>query len=509
MKKIKLSSSKPGRALHWFRRDLRVSDNTALYRASIFAREANDSELLSIFIISPDEWKRHSDAPIKIDLWMRSLKELQIELKKYNIPLIIKTANKESDIPSLISRTCEELQIDTVFINKEYEVDEQKRDNLVSDALVEASIKVLIFDDWCVAPPNSVIAKSSGRTSTVFTPFKKRWFSVLNDNKHFMRVLPNPIKNPENRLDSSLFDDVVPPFVKGFELDPEYKQRAIKLYPAGEQIAISRLDEFIKLRISNYKTARDIPSVPGTSILSPYLNGGIISSRTCLQRAFSLNHNKFESGNIGIDTWINELCWRDFYTHILFAFPHVSKSKPFNRKYDDLQWNDNYELLDKWKQGKTGYPIVDAAMRQLNTIGWMHNRLRMIVSSFLVKDLLQNWMDGEKYFMEKLIDGNLASNNGGWQWSASTGTDSQPYFRIFNPSSQSLKFDKDGAFIKKYCPELKDMSAKYIHEPWKHFSKAQLEQIGYCAPIVDHAEARVIAIALFKNTMEAAKLQGK
>ncbi|RKP17893.1 DNA photolyase, FAD-binding/Cryptochrome, partial [Rozella allomycis CSF55] len=221
--------------------------------------------------------------------------------------------------------------------------------------------------------------------------------------------------------------------------------------------------------------------------------------RECLNEALIANKGLLDSGNEGAVTWISELCWREFYRHVLFHYPRVCMYQPFKLETKNIKWRDDPEGFEKWCKGETGYPIVDAGMRQLNKTGWMHNRSRMIAAMFLTKDLLIDWRKGEKYFMENLIDGDFASNNGGWQWSASTGTDSQPYFRVFNPLLQSQKNDPDGVFIKKWVPELKGLNKKQIHCPKDCLGASEFKKLNYPLPLVDHDMARKRAIDAFKN----------
>jgi deoxyribodipyrimidine photo-lyase len=250
-------------------------------------------------------------------------------------------------------------------------------------------------------------------------------------------------------------------------------------------------------RIHAYHTTRDLPALEGTSQLSPYLAAGVISPRQCLLTAVSQNEGQI-SGAPGPTTWISELTWRDFYTHVLVGFPRVSRHQPFKQKTAAIRWRTNQDEFDAWCQGQTGYPLVDAGMRQLNQTGWMHNRLRMVTAMFLTKHLLIDWRWGEKYFMQRLIDGDLAANNGGWQWSASTGTDAVPYFRIFNPFSQSQRFDPQGTFIKKYCPELTDVPAAALHDARRLGQAVRERGLVYPPLLVDHKFARQRALAEFK-----------
>nr|WP_228148220.1 deoxyribodipyrimidine photo-lyase [Acinetobacter seifertii] len=268
------------------------------------------------------------------------------------------------------------------------------------------------------------------------------------------------------------------------------------LWPVGESYALEQLDHFIEDSISHYKVERDFPHITGTSKLSPYLNIGILSIRQCLQALFRSQHGNFHLTNEGQQTWLDELIWREFYQHILFDFPYVSKHIPFKKDTQKIQWNHNPEHLTAWQTGQTGIPIVDAGMRQLLQTGWMHNRVRMITAMFLCKNLLIDWRIGEQWFMQHLIDGDLAANNGGWQWCASTGTDAVPYFRIFNPISQSQKFDPNGDYIRTWVKELAHLDNKSIHDP---YSANKSLRLNYPKPIVDLKETRLKAIETFKR----------
>eukprot|EP01117_Protostelium_nocturnum_P014500 TRINITY_DN5521_c0_g1_i2.p1 TRINITY_DN5521_c0_g1~~TRINITY_DN5521_c0_g1_i2.p1 ORF type:complete len:331 (+),score=98.83 TRINITY_DN5521_c0_g1_i2:1020-2012(+) len=323
-----------------------------------------------------------------------------------------------------------------------------------------------------------------------------------------------------------LFKCNVPDSVKGFECEDAKKME--QMYPAGYKVAKEILEQFASrkaqlnafespivdlknkaeikkkaesgTRLKEYRVGRDQLSVNGTSRLSPYLAAGVISSRECVNRARELNGNSLDAGGRenGISCWIEELAWRDFYSHVLAAWPRVSMGRAYNLNTEAIVWEKDEKNIQAWKEGRTGFPIVDAAMRQLNETGYMHNRCRMIVASFLTKDLMVDWRIGESYFMLQLIDGDLASNNGGWQWSASTGTDPQPYFRIFNPSSQSEKFDPEGVYIKHWLPQLKNLTGKKLHDPYK-WSNEERKSLKYPAPIVNHAESRARALRRYKN----------
>jgi deoxyribodipyrimidine photo-lyase len=265
--------------------------------------------------------------------------------------------------------------------------------------------------------------------------------------------------------------------------------------PTGTSGGKNLLEKFYK-NIKSYSTNRNFPSIRGVSYLSVHNRFGTLSIRHLAKLAI-------EADNDGALTWLSELIWRDFYFQIIANFPQVSEKKSFKSQFENLKFENDERKFEAWKMGQTGFPIIDAAMKQINQTGYMHNRLRMIVSSFLVKDLLIDWRWGEKYFEDNLIDFDFSANNGGWQWAASTGCDSQPYFRIFNPVLQSEKFDKDGSFIKKYIPQLAPLSVKEIHQPWVYFEKNKDAfpiklGIDYPFPIVDHKEQRDMALSMYK-----------
>jgi len=268
----------------------------------------------------------------------------------------------------------------------------------------------------------------------------------------------------------------------------------MNLWPSGESSAKNRLENFLHNKVNDYSRDRNDPILDATSRLSPYLASGVISNRRCLLEALKLNNFEFQTGNKGVCKWIDEIIWREFYKNIMHSFPRVSMNKPFNMSTLSIEWRHDEKEIECWKNGTTGFPLIDAAMHQLKYEGWMHNRLRMVVAMFFTKNLLHDWRIGEAFFMENLIDGDFASNNGGWQWSASTGTDAAPYFRIFNPVTQSQNFDSEGRFIKKYLPQLASLNDKEIHLP----SPEHLYEIDYPSQIVDLKSSRLRAIEVFK-----------
>ncbi|MDQ8039365.1 MAG: deoxyribodipyrimidine photo-lyase [Rickettsiella sp.] len=468
------------KGLVWFREDLRVRDNTALYHASI---ACNDG-IIGIYIIDPSLWKKHHVAACRKEFSLGGLSELRKSLNERGIPLLIKTVKHTSAIPKLIGHCMKKSKLDRLFYNRQYEFNESQRDHLVCHYLEKQGISCQNYDDQLILRPGTVLTKS-GSYFSVFTPFKRAWIRELMSNKKGIKLSPIPKKQKITSIESAK----IPKKITGFTANVRW--------PSGEKEAKRRLKQFIENGLFNYHKYCDFPALAGTSQLSPYLSAGMISPRQCFLAALIANDYGLEHGHKGAIKWMNELIWREFYKHLLVAIPRLSMNKPYRLNTDKLKWRFNKKKLLAWQQGKTGYPIVDAGMRQLNQIGWMHNRLRMVVAMFFTKNLFFDWRIGEDYFMRQLIDGDLAANNGGWQWSASTGTDAVPYFRIFNPIRQSERFDPKGNFIRTYCPELKDLDARAIHDP--HTRAPELAKLcGYPLPIVDINISRRSTIKAYK-----------
>lgn len=473
--------------LIWFRQDLRVRDHAALWHA------CQQGPSIGLIILSPEQWKIHHDAPIKTNFYLRQLQQLKKELEQLNIPLIIQVIPYWKDIADYICELTHQLHIENVYSNIEVGVNELKRDKTVQQALNQQGKELFLFHDRTIFPLRS-IRNQSQQPYQVFGAFKKACYSKL-DISGLPQCYPIPEKQkakpePDSNIKSLSLEDIEAFF------DPSISKDQQNLWPTGEDFALEQLDVFIEDHLSDYKLERDFPNVKGTSQLSPYLNLGILSIRQCLQALFRSEHGNFHLANEGQQTWLDELLWREFYQHILFDFPHVSKHIPFKKDTQKIKWNHNPEHLTAWQTGQTGIPIIDAGMRQLQKTGWMHNRVRMITAMFLCKNLLIDWRIGEQWFMEHLIDGDLAANNGGWQWCASTGTDAVPYFRIFNPIAQSKKFDPNGDYIRQWVDELAHLDNKVIHEPYS--TKTPL-QLNYPKPIVDLKETRMKAIETFKS----------
>ena len=460
--------------LVWFRNDLRTADNPALTAAC-----KTESEVQACFIVSPGQWQEHDWSPARVQFVIAHANALAKELAKLGIPMTFLTADRFSDSIEQLAKLCREQKITRVHFNEEYGVNERRRDKQVKQRLDADGIDVCKYRDQTVAPVGEILTQQDEPYS-VFTPFSRSWKKWVDTAQPTVLPIPKPVGKT---AEAAEWDDIP----KAFREAPP------ALVETGEEAAHEQLEDFLSERAGAYKDDRDFPALDGTSLLSPYLANGVLSGRQCLLAA---RDAQSQGGNQdGLTTWISEIAWRDFYINILYHYPRVSMHRAFKPETEALAWNDPGENFEAWKEGRTGIPIVDAAMRQLNETGWMHNRLRMVTAMFLTKNLFVDWRLGEAYFMSKLVDGFLASNNGGWQWSASTGTDAAPYFRVFNPVTQSERFDPQGHFIRKWVPELAKLDTKRIHDPG---SKGGVIPKGYPRPIVDLKESRKEAIAKFQ-----------
>lgn len=467
--------------LFWFRNDLRVVDNTALFHAC-----QTDTPLFALYIITPKQWQQHHLAPIQADLIFRRLCFLKEQLSALNIPLIIKQRDGFDDVADCIAELVDELNIDKVFCNRQYAWNEVQRDLQVESRLALSAIPFRQFDDNCVLPPGSVTTKS-GDYFKVFTPFRRAWLKIyLNDPSEVL-----PIPEVRKNMDGEMMDLVGR---CSEQLQFSYPRTSSDAWHITDDDISVQLNDFCLLKAGIYKQNRDYPAQNGTSCLSPYLAIGAMSPRQCLAALKCHTGIFWENSESGAFTWWNELVWREFYHHLMAQVPRLSKNRAFHQWTEAIPWVNAPEQLKAWQLGRTGFPIVDAAMKQLLSTGWMHNRLRMIVACFLTKDLLIDWRFGDQWFIEHLIDGDFASNNGGWQWAASTGTDSQPYFRIFNPTLQGKRFDPQGSFIRAWLPQLRHVPDRFIHEPHLWTNEAQLD---YPKPVVDHRFARQRAMDIF------------
>ncbi|WP_318400649.1 deoxyribodipyrimidine photo-lyase [Photobacterium leiognathi] len=467
----------------WFRDDLRTVDNTALNHAI-----ETGLPVIALFVATPMQWHEHHVAAIQVDFIHRRLRVLKQQLAVLNIPLQVMQCNDFSESVDAIAEYCHQHRVVHVFVNKQYPLNEQLRDEKLGVLLAQSGVKQSLFDDNYVLEPETILNRE-GELFKVFTPYRNAWI------KRFSAEPSYPVTTSKEVVLSDTTSAMLADSTDIQSLG--YPVIESVLWPVDEEAILQRLDTFCVTKAQDYHQQRDFPSIDGTSCLSPFLAIGALSARQCVYQLLqhfphALEVNKED----GAFTWLNEIIWREFYGHLLHRYPELSKNQPFQDYTQYVRWLDNPTLLKAWQDGKTGFPIVDAAMRQLRATGWMHNRLRMISASFLTKDLLCDWRAGEQWFMQHLIDGDFASNNGGWQWAASTGTDSQPYFRVFNPTLQGQRFDPKGDFIRTWVKELAKVPDKYIHTPHQWDSSGSLD---YPLPIVDHKEARLLAIEAFKQ----------
>jgi len=474
--------------LMWFRRDLRTQDNAALYHALKACRR-----VWCVFVFDDDILQpllaRGLRADRRVEFIRESLVDLDDQLRALGqangaagVGLIVCQGRAREVVP----RLAQQLHVQAVFANHDDEPAAHERDARVRGDLAHAGIMFHGHKDHVIYERREVLTQM-GQPYGVFTPYKNAWLKQLDDFQ--LKAYPvqryagalAPVPEPLAASVPTLADiGFVPTNLSQLPL------------PTGSRGAARLLEDFAE-RIDRYHEARDFPAIKGPSYLSVHLRFGTVSVRQLARVAYPMHLQ----GNQGASTWLSELIWRDFYHQILANFPHVV-NKAFKPEYDHIRFDHGKHadaLFAAWCEGRTGYPLVDAAMAQINQTGYMHNRLRMVVASFLVKDLGLHWQRGEQYFADHLIDFDLAANNGGWQWASSSGCDAQPYFRIFNPVSQSQKFDPQGRFIKRYLPQLADLPESCVHAPWQA-RELELAAAGvelgttYPRPVVDHGEAR-------------------
>jgi deoxyribodipyrimidine photo-lyase len=463
--------------LHWFRRDLRLDDNTALARA---ARDAD--RVVPVFVLDDHYARDPNVGPARLRFLRECLEDLEAAVAKAGGRLLVRKGPASEALPLLLAETGAR----AVYANHEIGPYPERRDREAAAAVEAAGAEFRLFPDELRVPPDEV-ATDSGAPYTAYTPFLKRWSAAGK-------------REPEAR----------PARLAAAELAsvPLSRVRAWRDLPAdpavlsgGETAARARLDRFLGGGLSGYARDRDFPGRRGTSGLSAHLHFGTISARSVFAAVRAAGEGATPGAQASLSRFVAELAWRDFFHHVLFHFPRVAEGN-FRREFDRLAWRENGEGLAAWKEGRTGFPFVDAAMRELSTTHAMHNRARMVAASFLTKDLHVHWREGESWFERQLVDADLANNNGGWQWAAGTGTDAAPYFRIFHPVLQSKRFDPDGEYIRRFVPELSGVSDAKIHEPWTMSSSEQRDagcQIGadYPAPILDHARERAVALEMF------------
>lgn len=469
-------------AIWWMRRDLRLDDNPALEAALSSA-----DEIIPLFILDPVLWNSDYTGEQRKAFLLENLRALHSDLDKLGSGLIIREGNPLE----ALTRIYQESNAGQIFAQADVSPYARTRDEKI-----KAELPLELTEGLTIQPLNSA-RKQDGQPYTVFTPYSRAWRALPTPTVSKRTTRPEMIQTPDG-IDSNPIPESTSYNLEG-------------IFPPGEYAAVQRLKAFSdgpEAPITRYGEDRNRPDIMGTSALSPYLRFGVLSPRRAAAAALQTANNAASTEiRKSANTWLSELIWREFYIDILYHFPQV-RVRSYKADLENIKWSNNPQEYEAWCTGRTGYPIVDAAMRQLAETGWMHNRSRMLVASFLVKDLLIDWRWGERWFMQHLLDGDPASNNGGWQWTAGTGTDAAPYFRIFNPILQGKKSDPDGAYVRKWLPKLREVPNRFVHEPWSMPEDVQVEvgcTIGqdYPAPIVDHAWARKRALAEFQSARDA------
>ncbi|BFZ54689.1 hypothetical protein PYCC9005_001726 [Savitreella phatthalungensis] len=480
-----------GNILHWFRsKDLRLKDNRALHKASEQA-DSSGKPLITLFVHSPKDLEWHGCAPARRDFLLKSVADLQAELRKENIPLYFHEAStRKAVVPDLIS-FIRKHEISHVYANYEYEVDELRRDIALATDLDDVHFELL--HDQCVIDPGT-LHTGSGGLHKVYTPYWREWISEMKHAK--LEQVPSPSGNTDEQAakleDSGLFSSKVPS-----EPDYENAKEIRKLWPAGYKAARKRLEAFLSDMVDKYADTRSDPSSDSTSRMSLYLNTGAISPRECV--ALCKEHNNgstdFASskGNPGINGWIREIVFREFYQQLITIQPHMLMNLPQSLRMADIEWLEDEDQWQKWVDGKTGYPLVDAGMRQLKAEAWMHNRVRMNTASFLRANQLIDWRRGCWHFTVMLIDHSPVVNTISWQ----------PSYTLFHPVSQAERNDSTGDYIRKWVPELKDVPTPAIYMPFERLSKDEFAKLGYPEPCVNWEESKQRALAAYRKSSEA------
>ena len=465
-------------ALWWVRRDMRLADNRALTAALSHA-----GQVIPVFVLDPLLLAAPDAGPQRVAFLLGGLRALDGALRARGSRLIVRRGDPSRELARLLSET----GADAIYAEGDTWPYARSR-----DARVSRTLPLHLVGGLTLFPPEATL-KADGTPYTVFTPFSRKWRSLPPPQAG--EVLPPPGQIPTLAEVDSLPIPDEPPLSPAVPFSP------------GEAEAQSRLSAFVDREnrpIYRYEEGRDRLDLDGTSRLSPYLRFGMLSTRQAAVAARSaIEAAPDAQARTGAQTWLNELIWREFYQTILHHFPHVMEQS-FRPDLQSIAWENDAAPFTAWREGRTGYPVVDAGMRQLARTGWMHNRARMIVASFLVKDLLVDWRWGERHFMLHLVDGDPAANNGGWQWVAGTGTDAAPYFRVFNPVLQGQKYDPHGTYVRRWVPELTGVPDRFIHQPWKmppDMQRAAGGVVGrdYPARIVEHAWARERALAAYRT----------
>lgn len=485
--------------LHWFRsKDLRQEDNKALHAASQKAKESG-AMLLSMYLFTPKDMEWHGTSAARSDFILESLRIVKSQLQDKHIPLAILTAEERNQKTGTVVDFIKKHDITSVFANFEYEVDELRRDiDVVKSLQKDAQVSFEFSHDQTVVEPG-IMKTGAGTPQKVFTPYHKAWLAHVAENPDLLDLVADPEANDKSKIKDfkELFDSKLPELPKTKQFKDDTTRKSIrKLWPAGNEAGMKRMRHFLEKKVDTYGEDRSEPALDPSSRMSAYFSAGIVSVRQALSAAKKANGGKnFKVEGSGIASWVREVVFRELYRQTLVGLPHESMNLPQNLKFESVKWRDDREAWEKWCEGRTGVPFVDAGMRQLNTEAYMHNRLRMITASYLRMNLLLDYRFGERYFAERLIDWDLSNNTSGWQ----------PTNTAFNPISQGENHDKNGDYIRKWVPELKDVKGKAIFSPHDRLTKNEFEKLDYPRPHVEWAESKAEALAAYKEAFAQAK----
>ncbi|KAL9007884.1 MAG: hypothetical protein Q9173_006936 [Seirophora scorigena] len=484
---------------HWFRsKDLRIHDNIGLHHASTSAQKG-DKPLVALYVWCDEEFEWHGTSPARCDFILENLALMQKDLADLNIPLVIVQADGRADIVPAAVKFFKDNDVSHVFGNYEYEVDELRRDIKFLHQIKEQSLVSLHHDQTVIEP--GTMTTGSGGPMKVFSPYHRAWLAEVKASPGLLDTVPPPsrVDTSCSKKVSSLFGSKLPqaPENKRFASDEE-RDRIRGLWPAGHSAGIQRRDKFIHEYIEDYAATRSNPAKNSTSRMSAYFSAGVVSVREALCKVKDYNNGSSDfssSGSTaGVSAWVREIVFRELYRQTTLTTPHTVMNLPQNLKFNFVNWEEDEEGWYKWKEGRTGMPFVDAGMRQINHEAYMHNRLRMNVSSYLYCNLLIDYRRGERYFAETLIDWDLSNNTQGWE----------PSYTVFNPVSQAEKNDPDGDYIRQWVPELKNVKGKAVFDPYNRLPKAEFKKLGYPAHHVDWRETKERAIQRFKGDMAEA-----
>ncbi len=457
----------PATVVVWYRNDLRVHEQAALTAALSDGRPVR-----ALYMLCERQWQLHGIAPLRCWYVLESLRELGEALAKLGVPLDILPAGDFADVPRALASYLQDHAVARLYCGREYPLNELNRDRACAAVAASSGVEIIGFDHSVLVPPK-LLMSGQGTPYTVFTPYRRAWEKWLSahgplaTSSRLRKAGPAVVFQGHGLIDAALSRVAV-------------ADSLTSQWQPGETAARKQLKRFIDSGLCGYRQRRDYPALAATSVLSAALSAGTLSVTECWLAARPALQDP--GGREGAECWIGELAWRDFYRQIMANFPRLARGEVFREDTSYIQWSTDEARFQAWCEGRTGYPLVDAAQRQLLQTGWMHNRLRMVSAMFLSKHLFIDWRRGEQFFMHHLIDGDFAANNGGWQWSASTGTDAAPYFRVFSPIRQSERFDPEGEFILRFVPELAGLPAKSLHAPWK----APIPPDNYPQPVVPH-----------------------